>query len=111
MSLSIIVAHNEERLIGVGPVIPWHISRFHADYKFDKYPSTPESTLKAAYDLAQAQDLRYIYSGNVAGWGEDTFCSKCKRMLIKREGFDIVESHLSGNKCLFCQATLPGLII
>jgi len=96
-------------IAGLDKNIPWHISRFHADYKFDKYPSTPESTLKAVYDLAKAQDLRYIYAGNIAGWGQDTFCSKCKNMLIKREGFDIVESHLAGNKCLFCQTTLPGV--
>ncbi len=89
--------------------IPWHISRFHADYKFDNYPSTPERTLKLAYDLGKAEGLHYIYAGNVEGWGQDTFCSNCGKLLIKREGFNIIESRFSGHKCLFCKATLPGV--
>jgi len=96
-------------IAGVNKDIPWHVSCFHADYKFTSYPSTPEHTLKLAYDLGKAQGLHYIYAGNVEGWGQDTFCSQCKKVLIKREGFDIIESCLSGNKCQFCQATLPGV--
>jgi pyruvate formate lyase activating enzyme len=89
--------------------IPWHVSCFHADYKFTSYPSTPNYTLKLAYDLGKAQGLHYIYAGNVRGWGQDTVCSQCGRVIIKREGFQITESHLVGNNCLFCQATLPGV--
>lgn len=89
--------------------IPWHVSRFHPDYKFDNYPSTPERTLKLAYDLGKAQGLNYIYAGNIHGWGQDTLCSQCGKVIIKREGFDIAESRLAGNKCVFCQAALPGV--
>lgn len=96
-------------IAGVDKEIPWHISAFHADYKFSSYPNTPERTLKLAYDLGVAQDLRYIYAGNIQGWGQDTLCGQCKRVLIKRVGFDIIESNLRGNKCAFCQATLPGV--
>ncbi|MDO8489293.1 MAG: AmmeMemoRadiSam system radical SAM enzyme [Candidatus Omnitrophota bacterium] len=96
-------------IAGVSRDIPWHVSSFHADYKFSAYPSTPEQTFKLAYDLGQAQGLRYVYAGNVYGWGQDTFCVQCKRVLIKREGFDIVESNLAGNKCVFCKAILPGV--
>ncbi|MDD5108471.1 MAG: AmmeMemoRadiSam system radical SAM enzyme [Candidatus Omnitrophica bacterium] len=94
---------------GISKDIPWHVSSFHADYKFTSYSNTPEQTLKAAYDLGKAQGLRYVYAGNAYGWGQDTFCIQCKRVIIKREGFNITESSLAGNKCKFCQAILPGV--
>ena len=117
-------------IASVNKDIPWHISRFHANYKFKDYASTPECTLKLAYDLGINQGLRYVYVGNFGawgrkirfahhgphpvaegftGWGQDTLCNKCQKLLIKREGFNILESHLAQNRCIFCQAVLPGL--
>ena len=89
--------------------IPWHISGFHADYKFNRYPDTPENTLKMAYELGKSEGLRYVYAGNLYGWGQDTFCFACKKVLIKREGFKITKAHLKGNQCAFCSANLPGV--
>lgn len=96
-------------IAGVNKDIPWHISRFHADYKFNHYPDTPEGIMKMAYDLGKSEGLRYVYAGNVYGWGQDTLCSVCKKVLIKREGFKITELHVAGGKCIFCQADLPGV--
>ncbi|MDP2043907.1 MAG: AmmeMemoRadiSam system radical SAM enzyme [Candidatus Omnitrophota bacterium] len=95
-------------IAGVNKDIPWHISRFHAQYKFKDYPDTPEAIQKTAYDLGKEAGLQHVYAGNVSGWGQDTFCSACGKPIIKREGFRIRESHLSGNKCVFCRETLPG---
>lgn len=89
--------------------IPWHISRFQADYKFKDYAPTPERTLKLAYDLGLSQGLHYVYVGNFDAWGQDTFCSRCRKLLIKREGFRVLESHLAENSCIFCQTALPGV--
>ena len=96
-------------IAGISKDMPWHISCFHADYKFSSYPGTPEYSLKLAYDLGKSHGLRYVYAGNIYGWGQDTLCHQCHRVLIKREGFNIIESHLAGHKCLFCQASLPGV--
>jgi pyruvate formate lyase activating enzyme len=97
-------------IAGVNKDIPWHISGFHADYKFADYPSTPESTLKLAYDLGKSQGLAYVYAGNVINtWGQDTFCSGCQKPIIKREGFRIREANIAGDKCVFCQTILPGV--
>ncbi len=89
--------------------IPWHISRFQPNYKFKDYVPTPECTLKLAYDLGVSHRLRYVYVGNFASWGQDTLCGKCQKLLIKREGFKILESHLEQNRCVFCQTVLPGV--
>jgi len=89
--------------------IPWHISRFHADYKFKDCAPTSERTLKLAYNTGVEQGLRYVYVGNFGAWGQDTLCGKCHKLLIKRDGFNVLESHLSQNRCVFCQEVLPGV--
>ena len=89
--------------------IPWHLSRFHADYKFKDYAPTPERTLKLAYDLGISQGLHYVYVGNFGAWGQDTLCVSCRKLLIKREGFQVLESHLVQNSCVYCQTVLPGV--
>ena len=96
-------------IAGVSRDIPWHISRFHADYKFNDYQETPEQTLKMAYDLGNAAGLRYVYTGNVSSWGLDTLCPSCKKVLIKRLGFRVSKLQVAKNKCLFCQADLAGV--
>lgn len=96
-------------IAGISKDIPWHVSAFHADYKFSSYPGTPEQTLKLAYELGKGSGLRYVYAAGAYGWGQDTRCAKCKKVIIEREGFDIIKSDLAGDKCVFCQATLPGV--
>jgi len=96
-------------IAGVNQDIPWHLSRFHPDYKFKDYPPTSERTLKLAYDLGRNQGLSYVYVGNFGAWGQDTRCSKCRKLLIKRDGFNVLETHLVGNQCMFCQTALPGV--
>ena len=96
-------------IVGVNRDIPWHVSRFHADYKFDSHQDTPEDTLKLACDLGNAAGLRYVYAGNVGSWGQDTLCPVCKKVLIKREGFAISRMQVAKNRCIFCQADLAGI--
>ncbi|MDD5561527.1 MAG: AmmeMemoRadiSam system radical SAM enzyme [Candidatus Omnitrophica bacterium] len=96
-------------IAGVDRDIPWHISRFHADYKFDSYQDTPEDTLKMASDIGNAAGLRYIYAGNVSSWGQDTFCPVCRKALVEREGFRVNKINIEENRCIFCRADIAGL--
>jgi pyruvate formate lyase activating enzyme len=89
--------------------IPWHVSRFHPDYKFTDHQATPEATLKIAQELGVQAGLNYIYAGNVWDWGNDTHCHNCKKLLIKREGFAVLEYNIAQGKCSFCKAQIPGL--
>ncbi len=90
-------------IVSVSPNIPWHVSRFHPDYKMRDRPATPLSTIKRARDLGKEEGLRYVYSGNVPGdSGESTVCDKCSAMLVKRFAYRIVENRLDGNKCPDC---------
>jgi pyruvate formate lyase activating enzyme len=96
-------------IAGVDKNMPWHISRFHPDYKFSDYQATPEETLKRAYDLGRKIGLNYIYIGNVYGFGNDTYCQSCKKLLVKREVFSALENNIKAGICGFCKAAIPGV--
>jgi pyruvate formate lyase activating enzyme len=96
-------------ITSVSKDIPWHISRFHPDYKFNKHPVTPEATLKKAQELAFEAGLNYVYVGNVSGWGNDTLCHICKKNLIKREGFNILRYNIKEGRCIYCNTIIPGV--
>lgn len=96
-------------LADVDKNIPWHISRFHPDYKFTDRLATPETTLKKAREIGIEAGLNYIYVGNVLGWGNDTCCHRCKKLLIKREVFSVLEYNIKQGKCSYCGAVIPGI--
>lgn len=89
--------------------IPWHLSRFHPDYRFKNYDSTPEVTIKVAIDIGKAAGLRFVYAGNVLGFGNDTSCYSCGKLLVKREGFDILENNIRDGKCRYCNSVMSGV--
>ena len=89
--------------------IPWHISRFHPDYKFTDSVPTPVKTLKAAREIGREAGLRYIYMGNVPGESEETICYNCGNLLIKRCGFAGENIGLDGSKCSKCGTEIKGV--
>ena len=97
-------------IASVGRDIPWHISRFHPDYKFtDSYP-TPLQTLEKAYNIGKSKGLRYVYIGNIyTDYGENTYCYSCGKLLIKRVGFFIEEYNLVEGRCKFCKTKIEGI--
>ena len=96
-------------IISVDKNIPWHISRFHPDYKHYGYLPTEIETLQKAYQLAKSKGLRYVYIGNAyTGYAENTYCPQCSRLLIERVGFSVVRSNLRKGKCSFCGAPISG---
>lgn len=89
--------------------IPWHVSRFHPDYKITHRHPTPEATLERAQGIGIKAGLKFIYAGNVYGWGNDTYCLNCKELLIKREVFTVLECNIEKGKCTHCNAVVPGV--
>ncbi|MBU1998441.1 MAG: AmmeMemoRadiSam system radical SAM enzyme [Candidatus Omnitrophica bacterium] len=98
-----------EFIASVDKNIPWHISRFFPNYNYKDLKPTSEQALKMAWELGKQAGLRYIYVGNVQGFGDDTHCHNCKKLLIKREVFSILEYNIKEGKCVYCQARIPGI--
>lgn len=97
-------------IAGVGKEIPWHISRFHPQYKMAERPVTPLASIHQAVEIGRRAGLKYVYSGNIPGdEGENTDCSNCKSHLIERNGYQIRLNRLEFGHCSACQTALEGI--
>jgi pyruvate formate lyase activating enzyme len=94
----------------VGPEVPWHVSRFHPDYRMLDVPVTPVETLRRAMRIGREAGLRYVYEGNVLGeGGENTLCHGCGALLIERDGFRVRCKRLHNGRCPDCGTKLDGV--
>lgn len=94
----------------IGVETPWHVTAFYPTYKLLDAKRTPASTLKKARIIGLETGLRYVYEGNIPGSeGEHTYCYNCKKALIKRFGFTILEYNLIDGNCKFCNTKIDGI--
>jgi len=51
-----------------------------------------------------------VYIGNVPGHpAQNTYCPKCRKMLVERVGFTASQMLIRKNCCPFCQHPIPGI--
>jgi pyruvate formate lyase activating enzyme len=92
-----------------GPDVPWHISRFHPQYKYRDSVPTPIESMERAEEIGKAAGLHYIYLGNVPGSkSESTFCYKCGEILIERVGYRIGANRIKKGCCPDCGTKIAG---
>lgn len=93
----------------LGPDTPWHVTRFHPHHDLVHLLSTPITTLERAWAIGKEVGLWYIYLGNVPGhWLENTYCHRCKALLIERYVFDVIKSSIKNSRCPDCGTVIPG---
>lgn len=92
----------------ISPLIPFHILSYSPANKMS-VEATPLQTLDRAYELA-SEALRFVYLGNVTGVKEKqtTYCPRCRKALIKRDGLKVLENSLLGGACPGCGEKIPG---
>lgn len=94
----------------LGPETPIHFSRFYPLYKLRNLPPTPVTTLERSRRVAMEAGLEFVYIGNVPGHeGENTFCPRCHKLLISRQGYFVREININKGKCKFCGKPIPGI--
>lgn len=95
---------------GVNNEIPWHISRFHPDYKVTDKHATMVETLLRAKEIAVEEGLKHVYMGNVGGANE-TLCPECGKTLLERGAFTgrFTDKDASMGKCSECGTSLSGV--
>ena len=93
--------------------IPWHVTAFHRDYKMTDHDNTPAQTLLRAADIGREGGLNYVYAGNLPGRVdeyESTYCPKCRKKMVRRMGYTILEYHISAQgTCPSCGTKIAGL--
>lgn len=93
-----------------GPTRPLHFTRFRAEYKLRRLPKTPAATLTAARNIAMQAGLQYVYAGNMPGHdGANTFCPKCKKMIVERFGFTVTDKKIDNGRCVYCGHKIEGV--
>jgi pyruvate formate lyase activating enzyme len=93
----------------LGENVPFHLLRFHPNYKMSSVVTTPMETIEKAYFAAREAGLNYVYIGNAPGHRfEHTYCPQCSELLIKRFSFEIVKWNLTKTKqCPTCGHVIP----
>jgi pyruvate formate lyase activating enzyme len=95
----------------LGEDVPLHFSAFHPDWKMLDHPPTPHATLSRAREIAMANGLKYVYTGNVHDHaGSSTYCSSCGELLIGRDWYELSEWHLDEQgRCAKCGEPCAGV--
>jgi len=101
-----------EFVASVSPDIPWHVTAFHKDYKMTDPADTQPRDLARAAAIGRAAGLRFIYAGNLPGQVgdlENTWCPRCRALLIERFGYHILGYRLTpAGACPECGEAIPG---
>ncbi|NQT33134.1 MAG: AmmeMemoRadiSam system radical SAM enzyme, partial [Candidatus Omnitrophica bacterium] len=95
----------------LGPDVPLHFSRFWPQYKLRSLYPTPLETLKRAREIALEEGLHYVYVGNVPDIvTASTTCPGCGKIVIKRQGYSVLENKVSSNgTCKMCGHKIAGI--
>jgi len=94
----------------LGDYVPWHISRFYPSYKMSAVPPTPAKEVFRAREIGLEEGLLYVYTGNLPNdEGSKTLCPTCKKVVISRIGFRVLEDRVKDGKCEFCGGTVHGI--
>jgi len=97
-------------IVSLGSETPWHISRFYPRYRMAASPPTPAAAILKAAQIGRSSGLKYVYGGNMPGdTGENTFCSRCGRLLVGRYGFSLQRLDLKDSACPHCGEPLDGV--
>jgi pyruvate formate lyase activating enzyme len=94
----------------LGGDVPLHFSRFYPAYQLKNLPATPIETLESAYKIAGEAGLNYVTIGNVPGHKyNSTYCPRCRKRIIYRVHFEVIENNVVDGRCGFCSNEIPGI--
>lgn len=95
----------------IGELTPWHVTRFHPQYRMNHLPPTPLATIELACQIGKDAGLKFIYAGNVPGHSsETTVCYNCGKTIIERYGYQTRILGLDGSRCRYCRAELNFVV-
>jgi pyruvate formate lyase activating enzyme len=81
--------------------VPWHLSAYHPDYRWNAPPTDPHFLIATA--KRARKKLRHVYTGNITEGDNDTNCSFCGSILVRRRGYRTDNSGLAvGGKTYIC---------
>ena len=83
--------------------IPWHLSAYHPDYRWNAPPTDAGFLLHAAKEARKK--LTFVYAGNITA-DNDTRCLYCGAVMVRRHGYRVDITGLAAGegvyKCAKC---------
>ncbi|ACY12830.1 AmmeMemoRadiSam system radical SAM enzyme [Haliangium ochraceum] len=93
----------------LGADTPWHLLRFHPDYRMGDTPPTSPALLQTARDIGHDIGLRHVYVERALGQdARDTRCPSCQRVVVERAIWGLRALHLRAGRCEFCDTAIAG---
>jgi len=71
----------------LGENVPWHLSAYHPDYRWNAPATDPEFLLGIKKRVSGT--LPYVYVGNIRGEENATVCRHCGKTLVQRFGYRV----------------------
>jgi pyruvate formate lyase activating enzyme len=98
-----------EAVLAVGPETPWHLLRFHPDYRHLAAPPTSPALLQQALELAREVGLRHVYVERALGeGGRNTHCPACGTEVVSRGIWALERVSLVRGACPACGEAVAG---
>ena len=100
-------------VVALNKNIPLHFLRFAPAYKLQNLAPTPVGTLEKARSIALNEGLKFVYVDLSGHEGANTYCPRCKNLLIERSAFAVVQNNLKvglkgDGRCPKCSYVIPG---
>lgn len=94
----------------LGESAPWHLWRFHPDFRLtDRGPLSSQALIEAR-DGARIEGVRHVYLGPAGGVPDQmTFCDHCGRVVLGRRGYEVLENRLERGCCGACRGDVAGV--
>jgi pyruvate formate lyase activating enzyme len=90
--------------LGETHAVPWHLSAYHPEFRWNAPPTDPEFLLRIKKRVSDK--LPYVYAGNIAGEENSTLCPHCGKPLVRRFGYRVETKGLAppadGEACFRC---------
>lgn len=98
-----------QRIAAIDRHIPWHLVRFHPDYKMHRSTPTTNDRLAAGQRVGKEEGLAYVYVERAFGdVGRATHCPGCEELLVRRDIWRLAECRLEGGRCPRCSVDIAG---
>ncbi len=93
----------------LGKDTPWHLTQFFPYGEMKDVSPTPINMLETMRNVGMKEGLLYVYISNVPGHSaNNTYCQKCKKVVIKRKEFDEIENKMVQGYCPSCKTLIFG---
>ncbi len=95
-------------IASIDKTIPLHLSAYYPAFHYTAQATT-EETIRRLTDCAQ-EYLTYVYPGNTVSLDNNTYCTDCGSVLVKRQGYKISTEGIDGTVCSTCGSSVPFLL-